>query len=215
MKTIRPILTIAGASLSLAFAAQAQDLRDLERLQDAAPPGSESDWEIQRKMIQDRALQDMMLPDKARQQERRRAEKKLQDLKQPDFSEIQVGPQWRIGVMVEPLDPFVRMHLGLPEDAGVRVSMVAEGEPAAAAGIQVDDIIVVAGDSKIANLDALRGAVERCGKEGRPLVLHVIHKGERKPVKVVPLGPKPQDDSDARPHPERDQGRPFVEIQRR
>lgn len=167
-------------------------------------------------MIQDRARGEMMFPGKVRPLERRRAEMKLQELMQPDFQEIEGGPQWRIGVMVEPLDPFVRMHLGLPEDAGVRVSMVAEGEPAAQAGLEVNDIIVVAGDSKVSKLEDLRAAVEKSGKEGHPLVLHVIHKGERKPVKVMPLGPKPERDlDDARSQLERDQGRPFIEIQRR
>jgi hypothetical protein len=217
MKTIRLIATTALAGLSLATALHAQDIRDLEKLRDAERPGTQDDWEAQREMLQDRARREMMFPDKVRQPlERRRAEMKLEELKQPDSQEIQVGPQWRIGVMVEPLDPFVRMHLGLPEDAGVRVSHVQEGEPAAQAGIEVNDIIVVAGDRKIGNLDALRDVVERSGKEGRPVALQIIHKGERKPVKVAPLGPKPERDSEeARPQPERDQGRPFVDIQRR
>lgn len=214
MKIIRLISTTALAGLSLASAVHAQDIRDLEKLRDAERRAD--DWQTQRDMIQDRARQDMMFPERGRPLERRRAEMKLEQLTQPDFKEIQVGPQWRIGVMVEPLDPFVRMHLGLPEDAGVRVSMVQEGEPAAQAGIEENDIIVVAGDRKINNLEALRDVVERSGKEGRAVVLQVIHKGERKPVKVAPLGPKPERDSDeARPQPERDQGRPFVEIQRR
>ena len=206
MKTIS---TIAVASLSLAFSAHAQEDREPQR------PRDHDDWQAQREMMQDQALREMMLPERARPLQRRRAEMKLEQLTQPDFREIQVDPQWRIGVMVEPLDPFVRMHLGLPEDAGVRVSHVQEGEPAAQAGIEENDIIVVAGDSKINNLEGLREVVARSGKEGRPVILHVIHKGERKPVKVIPLGPKPEQDSDARPQPERDQGRPFVELQRR
>lgn len=214
MKAIHPISTIVLASLSLAFAAHAQAPLDPEG--SPGRPGPE-DWDASRKLLQDRAQEQMMFPGQPRLQERRRGEMKLQQLKEPDSKEIEVGPTWRIGVMVEPLDPFVRMHLGLPDDAGVRVSEVAGGNPAAEAGIEVNDIIVVAGDRKIGSLDALREVVERSGKEGRPVMLQVIHKGERKPVVVQPLGPKPERDRDeARPQPERgDQGRPFFEMQRR
>ncbi len=245
MKTIHSISTLALASLSLAFTAHAQSptdldgrpvrppadmnweptrklLRDraqdpdLDRRVDIGRSGigqpAPDDWEAPRKLMQDRAAARMLRP-----LEPRRAEMQLQQLTDPDSKEINVAPTWRIGVMVEPLDPFVRMHLGLPDDAGVRVSEVAADNPAAAAGVEVNDIIVVASDRKIGNLDALREVVERCGKEGRPVVLQIIHKGQRKPVVIQPLGPKPERDRDeARPQPERgDQGRPFIEMQRR
>jgi membrane-associated protease RseP (regulator of RpoE activity) len=166
-------------------------------------------------MMQERAARDLMMPERGRPLERRRGEMRLQALTQPDSQELQVPPTWRIGVMVEPLDPFVRMHLGLGEDAGVRVSMVAEGDPAAHAGIQVDDIIVAADGGKIANLEALRAAVEKCGKENRPLGLVLIHRGERQSVGLQPEGPKPEAAPENRTQPGPDQGRPFVEIQRR
>lgn len=48
----------------------------------------------------------------------------------------------RLGVMVMSLTPELRKHFGAPEDRGVLVAHVESGTPAAAAGIEVGDVIV-------------------------------------------------------------------------
>jgi membrane-associated protease RseP (regulator of RpoE activity) len=46
-----------------------------------------------------------------------------------------------LGVQVMPLTPELRSHFGVSEDRGVLVSRVEEGSPAAAAGIEVGDVL--------------------------------------------------------------------------
>lgn len=46
-----------------------------------------------------------------------------------------------LGVQVMGLTPELRVHFGAPEDAGVLVAKVEEGSPAAAAGLQVGDVL--------------------------------------------------------------------------
>lgn len=103
----------------------------------------------------------------------------------------QAAPRWMIGVSVEPIEPFVRDHLGLPEGTGTRVSVVADGSPAANGGIEVNDIIISANQKPVDSLEALKEAVEQSGKDGSTLALEVLHKGERKTVSLEPMGPKP------------------------
>lgn len=102
------------------------------------------------------------------------------------------APGWKIGLIVEPVAPFIREHLGLDKNEGVRVVQVAEGSPAARSGIEVNDIVVIAGDKRISNLDDLKQVVERVGREGQTLKLGWIHKGERKGAQIRPDGPPPQ-----------------------
>ncbi len=55
-----------------------------------------------------------------------------------------------IGVQVLGLTPELRVHFGAPEDAGVLVARVDEGSPAAAAGIQVGDVLTAVDGKPIA-----------------------------------------------------------------
>lgn len=98
---------------------------------------------------------------------------------------------WRIGLMAETLDPVLRTHLRIPKGVGLTVTKVTNGSPASKAKIRTTDIIVMAGDQKIGTLDALRIAVQKAGKAGKPLSLGVLHEGKRQMVKVMPVGPKP------------------------
>jgi hypothetical protein len=102
------------------------------------------------------------------------------------------APAWKIGLLVEPVAPFIREHLGLEKNEGVRVVQVADGSPAARIGLAVNDIIVSAGDKKISNLEELKGVVEHAGREGQALKLGWIHKGERKGAQIRPDGPPPR-----------------------
>ncbi|MCW1915541.1 PDZ domain-containing protein [Luteolibacter sp. GHJ8] len=99
---------------------------------------------------------------------------------------------WLIGISILPLEGFVRAHLGLEKGVGARVSLVAENTPAAEAGIVVDDIVISADGQKISGLEELKTAVEKSGKEGRPVSLEILHQGQRKTLSIVPRGPKPE-----------------------
>jgi membrane-associated protease RseP (regulator of RpoE activity) len=55
-----------------------------------------------------------------------------------------------IGIQVLGLTPELRVHFGAPEDAGVLVARVDEGSPAAAAGIQVGDVLTAVDGKPIA-----------------------------------------------------------------
>jgi membrane-associated protease RseP (regulator of RpoE activity) len=130
----------------------------------------------------------------------------------------QIAPRWMIGVSVEPIEPFIREHLGLPEDAGTRVSVVADGSPAEKAGIEVNDIIISANQKPVATLEALKAAVEQTGKDGGALALEILHKGDHKTVSLEPMGPKPaqEEEKTAEPRPEDPaRERRLVEMNRR
>ena len=60
-----------------------------------------------------------------------------------------LGPRRFIGVQLITLTPELRRHFGVPDDRGVMVSKVIEDTPAAAAGIEVGDVLVTADGSPI------------------------------------------------------------------
>lgn len=60
-----------------------------------------------------------------------------------------LGPRRYIGVQLITLTPELRRHFGVPDDRGVMVSKVIEDTPAAAAGIEVGDVLVTADGSPI------------------------------------------------------------------
>lgn len=71
----------------------------------------------------------------------------------------------RLGVAVAPARVARRLRsaVGLPERDGVLVRGVADGSPAAAAGLERGDLIVAAGGSPVDGLDALHRALDAAG----------------------------------------------------
>jgi hypothetical protein len=134
-----------------------------------------------RKLLQDRSEQTLIEPETPHEHQN----------PQPDRPGPE-GPTWKIGLVVEPVAPFIREHLGLDKNEGVRVVHVADGSPAARIGLEVNDIVLTAGDKRISNLEDLKQVVERAGREGQQLKLGWIHKGERKGAQIRPEGPPPQ-----------------------
>ena len=114
--------------------------------------------------------------------------------------------QWRIGVMVDPLDDLLRQHLQLPEGMGVVADRVVEGSPAARAGLKAGDIILSAGKKPVGDLDTLKEAVAASAKSGKPLVLWVLQNGKKQEIKITPpVRPNPRDRR--QPAADRDQDR--------
>jgi len=101
--------------------------------------------------------------------------------------ELRSEPTWVIGLMVEPLEPFVRKHLGLEIDVGMRVVYVSASRPVAHSGIRVDDIIYKAGGTSLTSMADLLLAVDRAGRSGRPLKLQWLHDGERRDAELLPV----------------------------
>lgn len=225
MKTIRLIPSVVFSAASLTASVQAQEFREIP-----VPPDSvEEPLTMERLFLEERAKQqpDQMppLPDEkpGPVSESEQAQREMLDrihqhmlLEQPkpEFQEVK-QPDWIIGLGLEPLDPFVREHLRLEQGSGARVSLVAKDQPAAAAGIEVNDILLSANGKNITKVEELRAMVDHAGKEGRPIALIVIHHGERRPVVVMPKSTKPVEPPvEARPEspaPER----PFAEFAKR
>jgi membrane-associated protease RseP (regulator of RpoE activity) len=174
-----PFLSAAPLTAQDAPGGQGQEL--LELFEKMHREGATED--DLRKMLQDRSQQSLIEPEAPREHEHGQP--------QPDRPAPE-APTWKIGLMGEPVAPFIREHLGLEENVGIRVVEVAEGGPAARAGIEANDIIVSAGDKKISNLEELKEVVARAGREGQPFKLGWIHKGERKGAQLRPDGPPPQ-----------------------
>ncbi|HEX2025631.1 MAG TPA: S1C family serine protease [Actinomycetota bacterium] len=91
----------------------------------------------------------------------------------------------RLGVAVAP--PWVarrmRRAVGLEERDGLMVRAVAEGSPAAAAGLRQGDLIVAAGGSEVGSADDLFEALDRAGAGGT-VQLTVIRGDEERTVSV-------------------------------
>lgn len=101
------------------------------------------------------------------------------------------SPRWLIGVNVEALEPYVRGHLGIEPNTGLRVTQVMDGSSAEKAGIQVDDILFRADGKPLPSLEALKAAVEQAGEKRSTLEVEVLQKGERKSVHITPADTRP------------------------
>ncbi len=61
-----------------------------------------------------------------------------------------------IGIQYAPLSPRAAVALGLPPAAGIRISSVVPGSPAAQAGLRVDDVVTKLNDQQIDQEHALQ-----------------------------------------------------------
>ncbi len=207
MKTIKPISTVVFCTAALSFSARAQQGDPEEKPQ--PPPAVQELFE--RDPVPSPGLEpgDKPMPqDESERMQRKildRFRLEVQEAADPARQEFRESP-WLIGISVVPIEPFIRAHLNLEEGVGARVSLVADDSPAARAGIAIDDIIVSADGQKISNLEGLKGAVEKSGKEGRPVSLEILHQGQRKTLSIQPRGPKPEREASPQPQePERRQ----------
>lgn len=207
MKTISLIPAVVLCGVSLAAPASAQD----EVPKPQAPPEMKELLEEDRLPSVRENLEGRSNPETPSERMQREVTDRLRLELAPHSPDKPILPEfrpspWLIGISILPLEPFVRAHLGLEEGVGARVSLVAEGSPAAEAGITIDDIVINADGNKVSDLEGLKAAVEKSGKEGRPLSLEILHQGQRKTLSIVPRGPKPE--PEARPQvqePERRQ----------
>ncbi len=81
-----------------------------------------------------------------------------------------------LGVELMPLSPELRVHFGVPEDAGVMVARVLEDSPAFRAGLQVGDVITAVAGEKVDSPMALARPI-RAAEEGATVDLEVWRDG--------------------------------------
>jgi len=200
---MKAIPTIILAAASMAAQAQAQEFREIpvqpdpveepltmeqllkEEIEKAAGGPATRDEEGHPRLNE--AEQELR-----RMHQQIRGKMMMQEAGKPSGLEKPDGPRWMIGVAVEPVHPFVREHLGIDEDTGVRVTLVDPRLPAGKAGIVVNDLILSADGQKVTDLEGLKEIVAKCGKEGRPVSFEIVHRGERKTIALEPEGPKPE-----------------------
>lgn len=94
-------------------------------------------------------------------------------------------PEFWIGASVSAVAPALRTQLDLPDDRGLAVTDLAEGSPAAAAGLQAGDVILTVDDSPISDPLPLRVRVTR--SEGKPLAMEYLRAGGTRSLKVTPI----------------------------
>ena len=78
---------------------------------------------------------------------------------------------------MQPLTPSLAKELGLKTEQGVVVADVAEGSPAAGAGLRQRDVIVEADHQKVTTVDDLKRSVDRKKGKGTPVLLLVNRNG--------------------------------------
>jgi serine protease Do len=90
-----------------------------------------------------------------------------------------------LGVSVRPLSPSLARELGLKASEGVVIADVAEGSPAATAGLRPRDVIVEADHAKVTSPEELKKSVDRKKGKGAPMLLLVNRDGQNLYVAVV------------------------------
>ena len=137
-----------------------------------------------------------------------------QDRTRQDPSATDDGP-W-LGVRVQSASPALRDQLGLGDDEGVVVELLAPDSPAAKAGIQSHDILLSLGEVKLSSPESLRKEL-RNHQPGETIRIARMHKGERSSIDVT-LEAKPADHTadgkqpaDPQDHPQQPSGGIHVE----
>jgi serine protease Do len=90
-----------------------------------------------------------------------------------------------LGIAVRPLTPSLAREMGLKTSQGVVVAEVAEGSPAASAGLRPGDVIVEANRDKVTSPEEFRKSVERGKSAGAPMLLLVNRDGQHLYVAVT------------------------------
>src|SRR5262245_19655351 len=142
----------------------------------------------------------LQLAQAAQEENQRATEKALDYLRkhQPDNQKLLMlkdmlvggdsGKYW-LGVECREAPPELRTQLGL-DDTGLVVARIDENGPGAKAGLKQFDVIVAAGDAKLAHGPDLVKAVN--AGEGKELTLKIIRAGKEQTVAVTPAE-RPED----------------------
>jgi PDZ domain-containing protein len=97
---------------------------------------------------------------------------------------VRVGRRGFIGVTLLEITPELRAHFGAPKDAGVLVSDVESGTPAAKAGLEVGDVITEIDGKRVeSSRDLSRGIRSR--KAGETVQLDVVRARASRKMSVT------------------------------
>ena len=97
------------------------------------------------------------------------------------YGEVRRG--W-LGVRVATVPEEMATQLSLKENTGAHVASVAKGGPAAAAGIEVDDVILKFDGQEITSMRSLPRVVAQT-PVGKTVSVDLLRKGQRRSIKVV------------------------------
>jgi membrane-associated protease RseP (regulator of RpoE activity) len=86
---------------------------------------------------------------------------------------VRVGRRGFIGVTLLEITPELRAHFGAPKDAGVLVSDVESGTPAARAGLEVGDVITEIDGKRVESSRDLSGGI-RSRKAGDTVQIDIV-----------------------------------------
>jgi membrane-associated protease RseP (regulator of RpoE activity) len=98
------------------------------------------------------------------------------------------------GMSLVPADDALRSHLKLPKDRGLLVTALDPHSPAAAAGLQQNDVLLKLGDAPLGKVEDLEAGLKAAGE--KPVVLHLYRDGGARKIQVLPriqvtFGPVP------------------------
>jgi hypothetical protein len=94
--------------------------------------------------------------------------------------------KYMIGVTCEPVSDELRAHLDLQEGTGLIVQSVSPDSPAAKAGIEQHDILLIAEDKELTTTQDLINVVQTVGAEGKAMNLTAIRAGKEISLSVTP-----------------------------
>jgi S1-C subfamily serine protease len=100
---------------------------------------------------------------------------------------VPVNPTPRpfLGVVSESLTAEQRQQLKVKPEHGVVITDVLPGSPAAAAGLQRDDVITHVGATAVSTQEQLRDAIQNAGA-GTEVSLKIVRAGHEKEIKARP-----------------------------
>jgi serine protease Do len=88
-----------------------------------------------------------------------------------------------LGVATQPLTKELAESLGLPEPRGAVVARVSPGSPAAAAGLETNDVIVSFGGARVEDYHHLQ-RLSADAEVGKPVALEIVRNRQRRSVEV-------------------------------
>ncbi len=95
--------------------------------------------------------------------------------------------KYMIGVNCTPVADAIRAQLKLESGVGLVVDHVGTDTPAAAAGLELHDILMFADDKQLTEISDLVAAVQNAGKENNKMSLTVIREGKEVGIDVSPV----------------------------
>ncbi len=100
--------------------------------------------------------------------------------------DFEAGPP-RLGLIVQPMTPELRVWFAAPPGVGVLVSRVVRGGPAEEAGVEVGDVVIEASGEEVRSRRDLVWKTVRT-PQGDAVQLVLVRRGQRVEIDVVPKG---------------------------